>query len=99
MAEDTSAKFESVIGSIYLVLLSSHSARVRSDSSGLPLVPGGLRLTHLPSFGPVERVPALDHGDGDGFEPPYDTIQADDNTAYQAGGARIPREQRARRAP
>lgn len=50
MAGDTSVKFESVVGSIYLVLLSSHSAHSRSDSSGLPLVPGGVRLTHLTSF-------------------------------------------------
>ena len=52
MAEDTSAKVEGVIGGIYLVVLSSHSARARSDSSGLPLVPGGVELTSLDLFRP-----------------------------------------------
>jgi hypothetical protein len=56
-------------------------------------------LTLLDLFRPVERVPALDDRDDGAFEPPYDSIQADDDTAYQAGGARIPRNQRARRAP
>lgn len=62
-------------------------------------MPGGVRLPHLNLFRPVERVVALEDGDGDGFEPPYHTVQANDDTAYQAGGARIPREQRTRRAP
>ena len=96
MAKDTSAKFENVISSISLVLLSSHSARSRSDSSWLGARWSKARSQPLSTF---ERVAALDDGDGDGFEPSYDTIQMDDNTAYQAGGTRISREQRARRAP